>query len=96
MIKNRQAASELGIVNTDNSHGYTLRIRDNAYGATERVQTLSTVTTEEGRPKILLDTAASGGWYDYSILVDGVASFEKRYTGRVETGKDSTSDPAMG
>jgi phospholipase C len=87
---------QLGIVNSDNSHGYILRIRDNAYGAPERVQTLGTLTTKEGRPKIILDAAVSGGWYDYSILVDGAVSFEKRYAGRVETGKDSTSDPAMG
>jgi phospholipase C len=86
----------LGIINTDNSHSCTVRIRDNAYGSAERVRTLGTVTKEEGRSKIILDTANSDGWYDYNILVEGALSFEKRYAGRVETGKDSSSDPAMG
>ncbi|GAA4438766.1 phospholipase C, phosphocholine-specific [Ravibacter arvi] len=36
----------------------------------------------------------SGSWYDFSVLVGGKRTF--RFAGRVETGKDSVSDPAMG
>jgi phospholipase C len=37
---------------------------------------------------------AAGGWYDFTVTVSG--GFTRRYAGRLETGKDSTSDPAMG
>ncbi|SDD50105.1 phosphocholine-specific phospholipase C [Paraburkholderia lycopersici] len=38
--------------------------------------------------------ADSGGWYDFTLSAEnGVA---RRFAGRVETGKDSVSDPAMG
>jgi phospholipase C len=34
----------------------------------------------------------SGNWYDFTVLS---ANFERRFSGRVESGKDSISDPAM-
>lgn len=40
--------------------------------------------------------AASGNWYDFTLRIDGVAGFSRRFAGRLETGRDSTSDPAMG
>jgi len=48
--------------------------------------------------KIVLEinTAKSYGWYDFSLRVKGVSGFERRYAGRVETGKASKSDPFMG
>jgi phospholipase C len=45
---------------------------------------------------VILDLAKSHGWYDFSIKVNGYTNFEKRYAGRVETGRDSFSDPLMG
>jgi phospholipase C len=45
---------------------------------------------------VILDLAKSYGWYDFSIKVNGYNNFEKRYAGRVETGRDSFSDPLMG
>ena len=45
---------------------------------------------------IPLDTASSHGWYDFSVAVKGIDSFEQTYSGRVETGKDGFTDPAMG
>jgi len=38
--------------------------------------------------------AASGGWYD--LTLGGENGLMRRFAGRVETGKDSVSDPAMG
>ncbi|RYY62004.1 MAG: phospholipase C, phosphocholine-specific [Chitinophagaceae bacterium] len=38
----------------------------------------------------------SGGWYDYSIVVEGDDLFHARYAGRVETGDHSITDPLMG
>nr|WP_174506884.1 phospholipase C, phosphocholine-specific [Acinetobacter sp. Marseille-Q1620] len=38
----------------------------------------------------------SGQWYDFEVKVKEAASFYRRFAGRVETGKDSISDPSFG
>ncbi|VWC83741.1 phospholipase C [Burkholderia lata] len=38
--------------------------------------------------------AASSGWYDFTLTAEN--GLVRRFAGRVETGKDSISDPAMG
>jgi len=38
------------------------------------------------------DLAASGQWYDFTVTAAG---FERRFAGRMETGEDAISDPAM-
>ena len=35
----------------------------------------------------------SGAWYDITVSAEG---FERRLAGRIETGRHSISDPAMG
>jgi phospholipase C len=42
------------------------------------------------------DVKASNGWYDISLSCDGAPKWRLRFAGRVETGKPSTTDPAMG
>jgi phospholipase C len=39
------------------------------------------------------EMAALGGWYDFTATASG---FTRRFAGRVETGRPSISDPAMG
>jgi phospholipase C len=39
---------------------------------------------------------ASHGWYDLSLRVPGDPTYLRRLAGRLETGADSISDPAMG
>jgi phospholipase C len=38
---------------------------------------------------------ASGQWYDFAVTCSSDASFYRRFSGRVETGKHAISDPAM-
>jgi phospholipase C len=38
----------------------------------------------------------SGYWYDLTVRVDSLPGFSRRFAGRLETGRDSFSDPAMG
>ena len=38
----------------------------------------------------------SAHWYDFTVLVRGLPAFRRRFAGRVETGSDSLSDPALG
>lgn len=39
---------------------------------------------------------SSFGWYDLTVSADSDASFQRRFAGRLETGRDSYSDPALG
>jgi len=86
----------LRVLNMDGARGYKVQVSDNAYGAKLLTRMLGKGGSEEGSPSILLDLRPQSGWYDYSILVEGFEGYERRYAGRVETGKDSISDPAMG
>jgi phospholipase C len=38
----------------------------------------------------------SGRWYDFAVTCDSDPRFYRRFAGRVETGKPSVSDPALG
>jgi phospholipase C len=67
-------------------------IVDHAYGAAPLERRLS--PGEEARLPINL--SASDRWYDFSVYLDGDATFERRYAGRVETGEWGRSDPAIG
>jgi phospholipase C len=42
------------------------------------------------------DLAASGRWYDFAVTCDADPRYYRRFAGRVENGKHSVSDPAMG
>jgi phospholipase C len=55
------------------------------------------VPVQPGRERTLhRPLRASGRWYDFSVELGGVAGFLRRFAGRVETGRDSLSDPALG
>jgi phospholipase C len=80
------------IDNRQSSRSYVLKIRDNAYGEKD-----ITITVDAGTgTSVLFGKDTSYGWYDFSIKADGFDIFEKRYAGRVETGRESISDPFMG
>lgn len=70
----------------------TITIRDHAYQQKAITRTIA----KGSRENIKLPLSKSHGWYDFSILADGFHDFEKRYAGRVETGKEGSSDPYMG
>jgi phospholipase C len=38
----------------------------------------------------------SGHWYDFTLTANGLLGYTRRFAGRVETGQDGISDPAMG
>jgi phospholipase C len=82
---------ELQIANLNRESPYTVEIRDLSYK--QAMQTK--VIAPGGTARILLDLERSSNWYDFSLKISGVEGFEKRYAGRVETGKPGISDPAM-
>jgi len=45
---------------------------------------------------VTYDASPEKGWYDLTVSVGSKAAFVRRVAGRIENGKHSTSDPAMG
>jgi len=41
------------------------------------------------------DLSGSASWYDFVVTCDALPGFVRRFAGRVETGRDGLSDPAM-
>jgi phospholipase C len=76
----------------DSGKSYALEIRDNAYKGGDQKQILA----PGGAASLMVKTQRSFGWYDFSIRIAEHARFERRYAGRVETGRWSFSDPMMG
>ena len=66
---------------------HEVQIIDNAYGKTA-------IKTKQRN--VIVDLKSSFGWYDFTIKVSGYPDFEKRYAGRVESGKPGYTDPFMG
>ena len=82
----------LTITNAEPLKPLHIEIKDNAYGK----KSIKKVLAKAGDESIVLNLKSSYGWYDFSIKVAGFDDFEKRYAGRVETGKESFTDPFMG
>jgi phospholipase C len=82
----------LHLTNTDTRKAVPVTIKDNAYKKKDIVQEIA----KGGKATVTLSLKDSYGWYDFSVQTNGTNAFEKRYAGRVETGKESFSDPYMG
>ena len=82
----------LKATSNDSHQTYKLVLTDNAYGDSLNNHLLA----PKGNLQIIVDAGRHSGWYDRSVRVEGIEGFEKRFAGRVETGKESISDPAMG
>jgi phospholipase C len=98
MDNNRKLTGKLVLTvsNQDQQHSYRLVIRDHAYKGQPVSKEIPAAPVSPAGMRIVLDTEHSFGWYDIGVTVEGFGSFEQRYSGRVETGKDSFTDPYMG
>lgn len=83
---------EMKIYNPDGSRSCNVKIVDNGYNSAP----ISKKIAAGGGETIVLDLGKSFGWYDFSVSINENSYFAKRYAGRVETGKESYSDPVMG
>lgn len=70
----------------------TFTLGANAYGSTTATHTVAART----ELRVRLPVSASGGWYDFSVKVAGHPEYLRRFAGRVETGRHTVSDPALG
>lgn len=71
-------------------------ITDNAYKAPKKEIVVAAAGSAKAMSGLVLLTSRSHGWYDFSVRLADSPSFERRYAGRVETGKNSFTDPLMG
>jgi phospholipase C len=79
-------------INNHSSKSVDLEIRDNSY----RRKPVSKKIKAGEEVTIPLELQGSHGWYDFTVAVKGSGKFLRRYAGKVETGKEGISDPAMG
>jgi phospholipase C len=82
----------LTLGNSDLEKPVTLVIEDVKYGERARVVTLG----PSSKSGILLHSSRSFGWYELKVTVRGVPGYSRIYAGRIETGRESFSDPQMG
>jgi len=70
----------------------SIQIIDNKYKAVTRNVTLKPKSTTE----VLLNLSKSAHWYDFSVVQPGNNVFKHRYSGKIETGEITITDPYMG
>jgi len=86
------AAASLSLeVSNSGDHAGSISIAANAY-RNERPRTIELAPGQRGQWHWAL--SGHGGWYDFSVT--GADGFLRRFAGRLETGADGISDPAMG
>lgn len=79
-------------VRHDGKQPVQLRVHANAYLAQQSWQ----IETAVNENSLDWDMDDFGGWYDFSVSLVDDPSYQRRFAGRIETGKDSISDPHMG
>ena len=87
---------ELKLRNLDSHQSQAVEIKDNSYKSGSHTKMLNPAGATGSEATLVLDLGPSHNWYDFSVRVKDAASFEKRYAGRVETGKEGFSDPLIG
>lgn len=83
------------LVNRDAQKTHRVYIEDASYGANRQVVELGLAGSKSAQAEITISLGKTQGWHDARIGIEGVSGFEKRYAGRVETGRESVTDPAM-
>jgi len=85
-----ERAIELQLIN-ENEQSVSLLLESKIYSplATRNIEVTARRTVS-----LRWDLSTSGNWYDLSLSTK--QGFVRRFAGRLETGKDSVSDPAMG
>jgi phospholipase C len=86
-----QAEGQDAVIRVDNGGNASaeVHLQDESYGQPAQRHALR----ESRSGTYRMRTASSQGWYDFTVAV-GAMTY--RYAGRIETGKWSVTDPAMG
>ncbi len=89
--RNSEGHVAINIVQGASSPTQTLTVTDMSYGQAPIQTTLAGAT----RQTLRISTKESSGWYDIRVTLKDHPHFHKRYSGRVENGQWSVTDPAM-
>lgn len=81
------------VLKNPSARAVTFNIAANAYFETRPTRVTVAPNAQTARYFWL---RASGHWYDFTVTVDELPCWSRRLAGRVETGRDSISDPAQG
>jgi phospholipase C len=83
---------EIRILNHDERRAFAVQIRDRSYKTPDVKRVVGSGETA----LVVVDTQPAFQWYDLGISISGSAGFDRRFAGRVETGKWTFTDPAIG
>lgn len=83
------------VVHILSGQDYTIYINDNSYGKGKLQRLLGKKAGKE-KLSLVLDCGNSFGWYDFTVTIKDHEHYQQRFTGHVETGGWSRTDPAMG
>jgi phospholipase C len=86
----------LRLINRDAQRPYTIHLEGVSYGSKFRDTQLGAAGTKTGQAEIVIGPGDNHGWHDLRVTIAEAPQFEKRYAGRVETGRESITDPVMG
>lgn len=73
-----------------------LEITRNGYAGAPQTINLGAAGSSSANAAVDLDLQKNYSWYDFTVMVKGNSHLQKRYAGRVETGKEGKTDPMMG
>ena len=91
ILKNKYTGHVSLVLQNSSSKAIKVKLKDNKYGA----GLLNISIDPHGVKKMVVNTAKSKQWYDFSILIAGNSLFEHRYSGKIETGAEGITDPYM-
>jgi phospholipase C len=86
----------LRVVNHNAQKPLVLVVEDLAYGGVQRAINMSRTTGNASFVDVPIPLERSYGWYDIVLRVQGATNYQQRYSGHVEAGVASFSDPSMG
>jgi phospholipase C len=87
--------AEVQLTNRDPHRPLSVFIEQLTYSPQSHVVKLEPAGGRLAGASITIPSSASYGWHDVRIRVREATEYEQRFAGRIETGKESLSDPNM-
>lgn len=92
VMRGRKVTGKLAVsIRNPGNQVLRLQFSDDKYLKLSKNMIVNAGATE----RLTIETASSQGWYNFSLQVQGSDDLKVQYAGRLETGRDSISDPYM-
>lgn len=92
LLAKKLTGSLIFAIENKGTKALSIQIVDNKYKAATKKLNIQTKSVTN----VLLDLSKNGNWYDFTITEIGNTVFRHRYSGKIETGQITSSDPFMG